>query len=168
MLVTEETFHKIIEDTWASTLDFQICSRLSADLAGEGEIAVCVGISGKWNGEVYLRCPLPLGRLIASAIFQTEGDSASRDEIVDALSELIHIVGGNLKALLPQPVTVSLPFLVDPITSQYSVQDSRTVCQLTLGSAGYTFEIALKESPSTGGLEPIPIDREHTLPAEAP
>lgn len=168
MLVTEETFHKIIQDTWASTLEFQIYDPLTADSSGEGEIAVCVRISGNWNGEVCLRCPLPLGRLVAAAIFQVEGDSASHDEIVDALSELIHIVGGNLKALLPQPVTVSLPFLVDPIENQQTAQDSRTVCQLTLGSAGYAFVITLRENPSPGGVEIIPIVRDPTLPAEAP
>ena len=49
--------------------------------------------------------------LIAAAIFQVEADKAGSYEILDALSELIHIVGGNLKALLPQPVILSLPSL---------------------------------------------------------
>ena len=113
MLVVEETFYKIIQDTWASTLEFQVDRPTSVEVSGIDLATVCVRISGAWAGDVPLQCPHPLARLIAAEIFQVDADKAGDDEILDALSELIHIVGGNLKSLLPQPVTLSLPSLLD-------------------------------------------------------
>src|SRR5579862_2818244 len=115
MPVTEETFYQIIQDTWGSTLDFPIDWPAPVEFTTSGALTVSVKISGAWDGEVRLDCPYRLARSIAAAIFQVDGDKAGKEEILDALSELIHIVGGNLKALLPQPVTLSLPSSVEPI-----------------------------------------------------
>src|SRR5208337_3507809 len=87
---------------------------VAEDFSAIGALTVCVKITGAWDGEVRLYCSEPLAQSIAAAIFQVEANHAANDEILDALSELIHIVGGNLKALLPQPVTLSLPSLPDP------------------------------------------------------
>ena len=168
MLVTEETFYKIIQDTWASTLEFQIDRPPSADFSANGELTVCVRIAGQWNGEVCLRCPMKLARLIAAAIFRVEADKAGEDEIVDALSELIHIVGGNLKALLPQPVTISLPMASNAAASHCATQNAGTVCSLKLISEGYPFIISLIESVVPDTVNPVPTSREHAVPPSAP
>src|ERR1017187_10478725 len=109
MLITEDTFYEIIQDTWTSTLGFHVDRSASKEYPAAGEFTVCVKVSGAWDGEVRLHCPPPLARLIAAVIFQVEAEKAGSDEILDALSELTHIVGGNLKALLPNPAILSLP-----------------------------------------------------------
>ena len=166
MLVTEETFYKIIQDTWASTLGFHVECPVSAELSAIGVLTVCVRISGAWEGEVQLHCPLPLARLMAAAIFQVNTEKADNDEILDALSELIHIVGGNLKALLPQPVSVSLPSLPDPTSSAHSSPVWPEVCSLTLTSEGHPFVVTLLGGQRAEAIEPATVDREIRLPTE--
>jgi chemotaxis protein CheX len=168
MLVTEETFYKIIQDTWASTLGFHIDCPAPTELSAIGALTVCVRISGAWEGEVRLRCPIPLARLIAAAIFQVDADKADNDEILDALSELIHIVGGNLKALLPQPVAVSLPSLLDPESCADPAPQWSMVYRLTLISEGHPFVVVLSEGPPAGGIDPQPVDREQIVRTEDP
>jgi chemotaxis protein CheX len=168
MLVTEDTFYKIIQDTWASTLGFHVDCPVPAELSTIGVLTVCVRISGSWEGEVQLHCPLPLARLIAAAIYQVNTDKADNDEILDALSELIHIVGGNLKALLPQPVTLSLPSLQDPTNSAYSTPQWPVVCQLTLMSEGQPFVVTLVGEQRADAIEPATVDREICAPTEIP
>jgi len=163
MLVTEETFYKIIQDTWASTLGFHVDCPASAELSAIGVLTVCVRISGAWEGEVQLDCPLPLARLMAAAIFQVNTDKADNDEILDALSELIHIVGGNLKALLPQPVTLSFPSLHDPTNSAHSTPQWPIVCRLTLISEGQPFVVTLVGGQRAEAGEPASADREIRL-----
>src|ERR1039458_935292 len=102
MLVTDSAFFTIIQDTWAATLGLQVDRRNSKEFSETGAFSVSVRITGAWDGEVRLLCPDPLARLVAGAIFQLKADQVGRDEIVDALSELPPIVGGNLKPLLPQ------------------------------------------------------------------
>jgi chemotaxis protein CheX len=166
MLVTEETFYKIIQDTWASTLGFHIDCPVPAERSAIGELTVCVRISGAWEGAVRLDCPLPLARLMAAAIFQVDADRADNDEILDALSELIHIVGGNLKALLPQPVTLSLPSLLKPQNSADSTPQWPKVCSLTLTSEGHAFVVTLLGGQPAEATEPVTANREIRSPAE--
>jgi hypothetical protein len=143
MVVSEGAFYGIIQDTWTSTLGFQVDRAASEEFSAIGAFTVCVKLTGAWDGEVRLHCSPSLARSIASAIFQVEADHAGSDEILDALSELIHIVGGNLKALLPQPVTLSLPSLPDPTNWAQTTPQWQMVSRLTLMSEGHPFVVTL-------------------------
>ena len=143
MQVTEEAFYEIIQDTWTSTLGFQVERAALEEFPAVLAFTVCVKITGVWDGEVRLHCSLPLAQTIAAAIFQVEADKVGSDEILDALSELIHIIGGNLKALLPRPVTLSLPSLLDPANWAQTTPQWQMVCRLTLVSEGHPFVAAL-------------------------
>ena len=148
MLITEENFYEIIQDMWTSTLGFPVDHPPSVQFSALGAFTACVKITGAWDGEVRLHCPPPLARLIAGAIFQVEADKVGSEEILDALGELTHIIGGNLKGLLPQPVTISLPSLLDPGGSAQTAANRAMVCQLTLLSEGHPFVVAiLREIP---------------------
>jgi chemotaxis protein CheX len=166
MLVTDDAFYTIIQNTWASTLGFQVDCPPSAELTAIGALSVSVKITGAWDGEVRLHCPPPLARLIAAAIFQVEAENVGSEEILDALSELIHIVGGNLKALLPQPVTLSLPSLPNPAYGPHATPPWQIVTRLTLVSEGHPFVVTiLGNSPAPVTVE-NPAGRERSSPAE--
>jgi hypothetical protein len=168
MLVTDGAFYRIIQDTWTSTLGFQVDRPASAEFSAIGAITVCVKISGAWDGEVRLHCSPPLARLIAAAIFQVEKDKVGSYEILDALSELIHIIGGNLKALLPQPVILSLPSLPDPTNWAQTTPQWQMVCRLTLMSEGHPFVVSILGDQSAAARGETPADGECRLPTENP
>ena len=143
MPIDEDTVYRIIEDTWASTLGFLVDRRSGEDFSTAGAFTVSVKITGAWDGEVRLHCSPELARSIATAIFQLDSNDIGNGEILDALSELIHIVGGNLKALLPRPVTLSLPTLSEPGKWAQTTPPWRTVCRLALTSQGHPFIVTL-------------------------
>ncbi len=143
MPIDEETVYRIIEDTWASTLGFLVERRSEEDFSVAGAFTVSVQITGAWDGEVRLHCCPELASSIATAIFQLGSDDIGNGEILDALSELIHIVGGNLKALLPHPVSLSLPTLSEPGKWAQTTPPWQTVCRLALASQGYPFLVTL-------------------------
>jgi hypothetical protein len=168
MVVSDRDFYKIIQDTWASTLGFLVDRSASADISAFGALTVCVKLTGAWEGELRLHCSPPLARLIAAAFFQVEADFAGSEETLDALSELIHIIGGNLKALLPQPVTLSLPSLLDPTDWTQTTSPWQLVSRLTLVSEGYPFVVTLLGNhPATNNVE-NPADWVSLLPVEKP
>jgi len=72
MQVTEGAFYKIVQDTWTSTLGFQVDRSSPAESLAIEALSVCVKITGAWDGEVRLHCSPQLARLIAAAIFQVE------------------------------------------------------------------------------------------------
>jgi len=80
MLVTEETFYKIVQDTWTSTLGFQLIVRLSGVFRG-GNSPCALNFRARGWGSALALLP-PLARLIASVIFQVEADKTGSDEIL--------------------------------------------------------------------------------------
>jgi chemotaxis protein CheX len=72
-----------------------------------------VFISGTWDGLVSLTCsPLAAARA-AALMFDAEVESVSQADVLDAVGELVNIVGGNLKGMLPSPTGLSLPSVTD-------------------------------------------------------
>ncbi len=143
MRVAEEGFYGIIQDTMNSTLGFQVERIASQEFPSSEALTVGVKITGAWDGEARLHCSAPLSQSTAAAIFQVKAEDVRSDEILDALSELIHIVGGNLMALLPQPVTLSLPCLPDQMNREQTTPQWQTVHCLTVMSRGHPFVVTL-------------------------
>ncbi len=160
MSVTEEAFYEIVRDTWTSTLGFQVDRAETEEFSEIGALTVCVKVTGAWDGELRLRCSAPLARFIAAAIFQVEADAAGGDEILDALSELVHIVGGNLKTFLPQPVTLSLPSVPDLTGGAPSTRQPRMIHRLGLISEGQPFIVDLWEDFPAAEKENTPPTNE--------
>ena len=163
MLISEDTLYQIIEDTWNSTLGFQVERSATPESVGGGALTVYVRITGAWVGEVHLHCSVPLARQIAAAIFQVEAESAGKDEILDALSELVHIVGGNLKTLLPPPVMLSLPSVVNRTAGTPTAPELPLVSRLTLESRGHTFVVTLLGNLPAGAQGEAPVDCRNPL-----
>lgn len=168
MLVTEDTFYKIIQDTWSSTLGFQVERPASLEFSIVGGFSAFVKITGAWDGELRLQCSPSLARSVVAAIFQVEADKAGNEEILDALSELIHIIGGNLKALLPRPVILSLPSLPNPTDRALTAPQWPMVCRLTLLCEGHPFAVTLLGHPSASAKSEAQTDRERRVPTENP
>jgi hypothetical protein len=165
MMITDGDFYGIIQDTWTSTLGFQVDRPDAAEFSEVGVFTVCVRITGAWDGEVRLHCTQALAKLIAAAIFQVEVEKAENEEILDGLSELIHIIGGNLKALLPKPVTLSLPCLLEPTNWAQTTPQWQMLCRLTLMSEGHSFVVALLGGMPAGVMGQAPTDHPSHLPS---
>lgn len=158
MLVTEDAFFQIIQDTWSSTLGFQVERLSGSESIVADALTVCVKITGAWDGEVRLYCPTSLARSIAAVIFQVDAESVGSDEVLDALSELVHIVGGNLKALLPHPVMLSLPSLPDPTDWTNTTPQWQLVSRLAIESQGHCFVVSLLGGLRPGGLAETQVE----------
>jgi len=68
----------------------------------------CVHISDAWNGVVALSCGERVSGKAAARMFQLKANPTTVD-LQDALGELTNMIGGILKAILPQPSRPSLP-----------------------------------------------------------
>lgn len=120
-LLTVEAMTELARDTWTSLLADEdgLLPRLaggeaaSLSAAGSAAIAATVDISGEWNGTACLSCSMAAARRAASVMFGMDEDELSQEEVNDAVGELINVVGGNIKGLLPNPSTLSLPVVHD-------------------------------------------------------
>lgn len=101
---------EIAKNVWDSVLGADdplvIADASSAD---DALVTGCVTVSGGWEGAVAVGCSSALARRLTGAMFETEPDVASTDEVADAIGELANMIGGNIKGLMPGPSTLSLP-----------------------------------------------------------
>jgi len=71
-----------------------------------------VSISGAWSGHLLLGFEVSAANEVARAMFGLGSQEASQDEMTDAVGELANIIAGNVKSMLPEPSTLSLPQVV--------------------------------------------------------
>ncbi len=72
-----------------------------------------VHITGEWNGTILLSLPSSLVGKLTEKLFSIEPGKSSKNDKEDAVGELINMIGGNIKALLPEPSKLSVPIIWD-------------------------------------------------------
>ncbi len=111
MQFLENEIRKYLEFVWSS-LDLQVEPDAGKFEEGaENLVAGSIQISGAWTGVIALVMENALANQIAEKMFFLEKGDAGEQEIEDAVSEMTNMIGGNLKALLPQPSHLSLPMV---------------------------------------------------------
>lgn len=106
----EQDVTQIIVDVWKTVLSLDLNpSIVDKEFDYRQALLASISIQGAWNGMISLRVSAEHAKNIASFIFEKEQQALEQDEIVDAIAEMVNIVGGNIKAILPTPSTLGLP-----------------------------------------------------------
>ncbi len=112
-LLTADMISEITLETWEAILA-EAGSRLSPKASRPGEeITGYVDIADAWRGNIGLTCSLAAAKHAASIMFDMDESELGQSEINDAIGELVNIVGGNIKALLPAPAEMSIPHVIE-------------------------------------------------------
>jgi chemotaxis protein CheX len=83
----------------------------SYDIYSGDTVSGSVQITGKWHGAILLSIPSTLVNTLTETLFSLKPGEACIEDKKDAVGELINMIGGNIKALLPQPSVLSTPLL---------------------------------------------------------
>lgn len=130
----------ITNDVWASFLEHHEPLDWSAvSLEGLELLQASVDISGEWSGTVTLEM-LPLSAESAARTM-LQADSVEREDVSDALGELVNMIGGNIKSLLPPGASLGLPVVSAGATS--GAQEVTEVCRLELNWSGMPIRVRI-------------------------
>jgi chemotaxis protein CheX len=112
--VNENDLVEMVEQVWMSYLDPEGLSPLipTYDESQPSEVHSSVSITGSWSGHVVYASSTAAARRAAAAFLATDADEVSQEDLSDVLGELVNIVGGNVKAMLPPGCFLSLPQVV--------------------------------------------------------
>ena len=73
-----------------------------------------VDAHGGWTGRAALTTSRPVAYDLTRALLRMDAhEEVDLDDLVDAYGELVNVVGGNFKALLPASGTLGLPRVAD-------------------------------------------------------
>jgi chemotaxis protein CheX len=146
---SSEELLAIAEMVWTSYLDPEDEYPLVVDGVPDpgtaaADVVATVTISGAWQGRVLLAFSPPAARRATAALCGLdEADDAGDGDVADAVGELVNIIGGSVKSLMPQPTALSLP----AVTTDGSADLSGTeVCRLTGTWRGEPVSVAVQES----------------------
>lgn len=111
-LLSTETIADLAREVWNALLAEDRGPLVFDEVTGEDVLAMAT-ISGEWNGTICVSCSRVAARHAASAMFGMEDEELTAGEIDDAVGELVNVVGGNIKSLVPGPSVLGLPTVVE-------------------------------------------------------
>ena len=144
----EPELTEITERVWTSLVEAPLLPRQPGQPApapGSRTFTGCVQITGAWEGAVTVHCSEALAKALTAAMFMVDPEDTTAEEVADALGELANMVGGNVKALLPEPCRISLPAVADGMDYRLSVPGARPVTAVTWTSDGEPLMVRLLE-----------------------
>ncbi|MDA8291761.1 MAG: chemotaxis protein CheX [Actinomycetota bacterium] len=113
-LVSNETIAEITQTFWGAYLPDAGELTLTANLPEIDDVRARVDIDGAWIGSVEVSCSMRVARTVASVMFAMPPEEIAASDVSDAVGELVNVVGGNIKSILPVPTSLSIPVLDDP------------------------------------------------------
>jgi len=137
-----QQYNKLV---WSTLLGFDIQPKSGTfNISSENTITGSVQISGKWNGVISLYLPSSLVARITETMFSLESGQATLETKKDAIGEMINMIGGNIKSMLPQPSSLSTPiFSMEGQSQQFPFTKQVTQCKFVCN--GDPFALSLYE-----------------------
>ena len=141
--VEEQDIRDITDAVWLNVLQTPTEPLGKASVLTGVVLAACVQLTGAWTGAVTIQCSPRVARAAAGMMFQVDPAETSGDDVRDALGELVNMVGGNIKALLPGPTQLSLPLVVECTRDALRICDVAVTHTVELEFLGETFVVSL-------------------------
>ena len=146
MIFNPDEIFQLAATIWEATLGVSIEPAGSECVPGRvRSTAACIQITGAWNGAILLDCPIQIAQRAASIMFNAKIEALQVTDLQDAVAELVNMIGGNVKALLPETCYLSLPAVVEGGDYSTRVPGSRTLTRVCFGSDGSAASISILE-----------------------
>jgi chemotaxis protein CheX len=126
-----------------TVLDGPEVEQIKRDIDG---MCASVSVTGAWHGHVVVACSTRIARVSAAALLMMEVDEVGIDDMVDALGELVNIVGGNVKSTLPSVCAMSLPHVSSGLLTENRWPGAAQVCELVVNWMDEPMSISVWQS----------------------
>jgi len=109
-MIDEPTIEQLTSDVCTTMLGLNLIPSADAYADNSGGLYCAhIEIEGDWHIQLFVICPAELAHHIAATMFMMEPDELSDEETGDAMGELVNIIGGNVKGIIPGENSLSLP-----------------------------------------------------------
>jgi chemotaxis protein CheX len=109
----------------------------------KSDVVAAVHISGAFQGSVICSTSAAFAVYAASRMLAVEPAHVDDEALVDALGEVANMVGGSVKALLPEPSTLSLPLVAVGGSRLVTVPGAGTVTTVDLHCADQPLRVSV-------------------------
>ncbi len=109
MIITNEHLSGVTFDVCQTMLGMNIAEQELDTSLPTPELAASIQISGDHNAVIEVSTCQLAGRNLSIAMFGIAPEDSDIEEIADAISEIVNIIGGNIKGMLEGECQLSIP-----------------------------------------------------------
>jgi chemotaxis protein CheX len=110
MTLTQDQLVEVVDDVLATFVGSLVEEPQPSDVVLP--VTAFVQVTGTWTGTVLVSCSEQLAHTTAAAMFDQPSGALAHEDVSDALGEVANMVGGSIKALMPEPSGLSLPTVI--------------------------------------------------------
>jgi chemotaxis protein CheX len=109
----EDDVRTLTREVWTTFLGNEVPLLFVEDNAFVPDWSASVTIKGAWDGMVSLETTRAGAQNVTRSLLalDSDADDLADSDLVDAIGELVNMVGGNVKGLVPGPSRLSLPLV---------------------------------------------------------
>jgi len=104
---------RVVEEVFRTMLGLEVRPCAAGEMVAPGSLTAAVHFAGEWKGALLMQCSVPQALDFTARLMPGRQPSGVDDDVRDSLGELANMVGGNLKAVLPTGVGLSIPSVVE-------------------------------------------------------
>jgi len=108
MTLTQDALVEVVDEVMGTFVG-AVIEPMPSDPAGDLPVTAFVHVTGEWAGSVLVSCTERLATAAAAAMLNQPEGSLQPGDVSDALGEVANMIGGSIKALMPEPSILSLP-----------------------------------------------------------
>jgi hypothetical protein len=97
-------------------------------------VTAAIYFTEPWKGAMMLECVLPLAFGFTSRLMSVPLPTTVDADVCDSLAELVNMIAGNFKALMPAETGISIPSIVRGRDYILQLQGSEALSQIVFGS----------------------------------
>lgn len=153
MSITANDIRDITAAVWSTMLEREVFplheSEWSPNSSEGGAYVGVVKLSGAFEGAITVHVSPGMALQAAATLFELSREDLEESHVVDTVSELTNIIGGNVKCLVPQPTRLDLPRVITPANLAEELAQSLATARLALGDETGTIWVAVhQEQPN--------------------
>ncbi len=141
----ENVVEEIVQSIFSTMLNIELIRSNAPSSADQELLLAAVQIAGQWTGSVVLAMSSELAGEVAGSMMAIPPQEAREDDLHDTAAELVNMVGGNLKSLLPGPSYLSLPTVFTGGDIGMQIHNAILIEDVGLRSAVGTLRVRLYE-----------------------
>ena len=103
--------------------------------------------AGAWRGAALLECNLGLAIHFTERFMAGAKPKSCDEDVRDCIGELVNMIGGNLKALLPDHTELSMPSVVEGRDYSIRLCGNNSFVRIPFECAAGSFVVIIVESP---------------------
>jgi chemotaxis protein CheX len=101
---------------------------------GEELVTAAIYFTEPWKGAMVLECVLPLAFEFTARVMSVPMPTSVDADVCDSMGELVNMIAGNFKALMPAETGISIPSVVRGRDYVLQMRGSKTLSQIVFES----------------------------------